>query len=368
MTLSRPPGRGPNGALRRLLAEALARGLGRRVTAAAPTRDPVTVDAPPGGPIAPTAPPRGTGRARAHPSTPAPDAEAMVRAFATIDDGFGGGHSRVALAAYLARDIAPRLGDIGAGGAARSGLWSAATRLTYRCGFMCFDEELPDLAQRYYRVALDLASAAGDAAARAVVLRTMSNQARLLGHRRRAVHLAEAAVVTGGRAVPPARSAFLLGQVAVASAAAGDRTNAVSSLSAAERQLSRATSQSAAEDAAMGGYHLAALWHQQAAVRALLGDRAGAVSALAVSLAHRPAQERRSRTITRARLAELQLAQGEVEQAVGTWHAFLDDYRHLRSARATTALRTLRSRLAPHAADRDVAGLLARAGAESRPR
>ncbi|WP_211328838.1 hypothetical protein [Thermomonospora umbrina] len=408
-------GRPPEQPVPTLVAEALSRGLGRLVTVAATGLDPgrpadahtagqegthsdvhvqdaVTAladlaefgDAQRGspaggvhGPAESTAPsrPQAAGGASVRIRTISPErvpaVEAMVRVYSDLDEAFGGGHSRRALAAYLAGGLAPRLRGSGDDQASRSRIWSAAIRLTYRCGFMCFDEELHGLAQRYYRVALDLASEAGDAAAYAIVLRTMSHQARLLGHRRHAVHLAEAAVVTGGRAMPPARSAFLLGQVAVAAAGAGDKTNAVASLSSAERQLNRATSLSATDgsaDAAMGGYHHAALAHQQAAVQALLGDRAGAITALTTSIRHRPAKERRARAVTLARLAELQLSQGELEQAVSTWHAFLNDHRHLRSGRATTALNIMRSRLAPYAANVDAAQLLTRAPADDRLR
>jgi tetratricopeptide (TPR) repeat protein len=279
----------------------------------------------------------------------------MVAVFSDLDSAFGGGHSRAALAGYLAYDIAPRL-HAGGHAAARRGFLSAATRLVYLCGFMCFDDERQDLAQNYYLLALRLAARNGDPAAYAITLRALSVQARTLGQRRPAVHLAETAAAARG--IHPAQQAFLFGQVAVAAAADGDRTGALSALTTAERRLQRA---GGAADAPMGGYHPAALAHQQAAVRALLGDRTGAITALGTSLRHRPAGERRSRAITTARLAELHLRQGHVEQAVVTWHAFLDDYPQLRSSRATRALATMRSSLRPHGRSPAVARLLRRA-------
>jgi hypothetical protein len=113
----------------------------------------------------------------------------------------------------------------------------------------------------------------------------------------------------------------------------------------------------------MGSYHTASLAHQQAAVCELLGDRRGAIDAMSASVRHRPPGERRSRAITTAWLAELQLAHGHLDEAVVTWHSFLDDYPYLRSGRATAALKRLRSMLRPHAANKSAARLLTQASA-----
>jgi len=292
-------------------------------------------------------------------------AEQMTRVFSDADTAFGGGRARAALSAYLACDIAPRLLVPGPP-ALRRRLLSAATQLTYLTAFMCFDDERHGLAQRYYRASLELAAENNDPAAYAVTLRGLSVQARLLGHHRHAVQLAETAAGIARRATEPARQAFFLGQVAVAAAADGNRHGALTAISAAERRLEQAWSPATPSPAgqgnpAMGGYHPASLAHQQATVRELLGDREGAITALAESIRHRPPHERRSRAITHARLAELHLDQGHLDQAITAWHAFLDDYPYLTSGRATTARKILRSRLQPRRADPAVRQLLARA-------
>lgn len=287
-------------------------------------------------------------------------AEQMIRVFSEMDTAFGGGRARGALATYLAFDVAPWLRTPGAP-ALRRRLLAAVTQLTYLAAFMCFDDEHHGLGQRYYRAGLELAAENNDPAAYAVVLRGLSVQARSLGHYQQASQLAETAAMTARGTTGPARQAFFLGQVAVAAAATGARHDALTALSAAERRLDRASSAgSAPAGLAMGGYHPASLAHQQAAVQALLGDRKGAISALTESIRHRPQHERRSRAITHARLAELHLGQGHLEQAVSTWHAFLDDYPHLSSGRATTAMRILRARLRPLRASPAVRQLLAR--------
>ncbi len=283
-------------------------------------------------------------------------AEAMAGMFYAGDDAFGGGHGRPALAAYLAVDLAPRLHARMSPGLRRRMLTITA-QLTYLCAFMCFDDELHGMAQRYYTRALRLATENDDPAGYAITLRGMSVQAQLLGHHRHALQLAETAATTS-RAMQPARQAFLYGQLAVAYAADHDRINALASLTAAQRRLDRASSPA---HATIGGYHPAALAHQQAAMQAILGDRKGAITALAESIRHRPPAERRSRAITLARLAELQLRQGLLEEATLTWHRFLDDYPALNSGRATTALKTLRARVRPYSRNPVARALLHRA-------
>jgi tetratricopeptide (TPR) repeat protein len=287
-------------------------------------------------------------------------AEQMMSLFTDADANFGGGRARAALAAYLAYDVAPCL-NAPASRPLHAKMLTVATQLTYLCAFMCFDDDQHALAQRYYRAALDLAVRNGDPAAYAIGLRALSVQARELGHHRPALQLAEVAASTGRRQFPPERQAFFLGQVAVAAAADGDRRGAIEALGAAERLLSKASSAGAAT--MMGSYHPASLAHQQAAVCELLGDRRGAIDAMSASVRHRPPGERRSRAITTAWLAELQLAHGHLDEAVVTWHSFLDDYPYLRSGRATAALKRLRSMLRPHAANKSAARLLTQAAA-----
>jgi len=286
-------------------------------------------------------------------------AERLARLFGTSEAALGGGQVRRAAAFYLAADLAPKLAT-GARVARRRRLLSAATEIAYLCAFMCFDDELNGLSQRYYHVALRLAAENADQAAYAITLRGMSVQASVLGHRQQARQLAEAAVVAGVRKVMPVSQAFLSGQLAVARAAEQDRAGALASLAEAERSLSQATSGGSARPL-IGAYNPASLAHQRAAVQSLLGDDQGAIAALAASITQRPRAERRSRAVTLATLGELQLNAGHLDEAIATWHGFLDDYPHLKSARVTTALGTLRRRVRPHARNAAARALLQRA-------
>ncbi|WP_410625149.1 hypothetical protein [Amycolatopsis sp. cmx-8-4] len=267
-----------------------------------------------------------------------------LRLFSATDCALGAGAARVALADYLANTISPWLRMGGITPVVHHGLQLVAAELAYLCGFMCFDDELHGPAQHYFRAALRLAGEAGDELRYAITLRAMSVQARTLGHRVQALRLAEAAMSSVSAEVPQQIRAFLLGQVAVAAASVGDRRRATSALQAAERALT--------EDgdrlSVIGAYHHGSLVYQRAATIASLGDKEGAIKALRESIRLRPSGEYRSLAITQARLAELSLDSGRIDEAVAAWSRFLDIYPTVRSGRTRSALRTLKARIRPH--------------------
>lgn len=293
-------------------------------------------------------------------------AHQMAQVFMGADSVFGGGYARAALARYLAYDIAPRL-RAPARRETRRKMLSVATELAYMCGFMCFDDEQNAIAQSYYTVALKLSIENEDPVGYAVTLRAMSVQARSLGHIREALSLAEASVASvAGSEVPNLQHASLYGPLAVAAAAHGDRDAALAALTRAEKLAADAVA-AGADELAIGRYRAASHAYQEAAVRSLLGDRPGAIRVLSESVRHRAADERRSRAITLASLAELHLDQGHLDESIAACHAFIDDYPPLRSSRARSALRHLTARLRPHAANHSARQLLVRAAAVSRP-
>lgn len=263
----------------------------------------------------------------------------LVGIFSDAEAAFGPGRIRLTAANFLAVSVAPWL-RASSSGPVRRRLFMEAARLSYLCGFMCYDDEMHGVAQRYYLTALRLWSEAGDPAGYAVGLRALSVQAHALGHRRSALRLAEAATAIRSPTILPATTAFLAGQLAVTAAATGDRHTALASITAAEQNLDRAT-----DIPVLGGYHTAALNVQRADMLDRLGDPEAATVALRVALRHRPAQEARSRAITTARLAELQFRQGRLDEAAATWQCFLEDYPRVDSGRVRAAHAALRTRL-----------------------
>ncbi|GAB3213731.1 hypothetical protein GCM10027294_47880 [Marinactinospora endophytica] len=276
----------------------------------------------------------------------------MAEAFSTLDDKFGGGHARAAMAAYITNDLTRWL-RADASPENRARLHAAAAEFLYLAGFMAWDDEAHGLAERYYLQALGLAAEAGDPLTYATVLRGMSIQASALGHHGEALHLVEAAESAAKSAAQPRMRAFLAGQRAVAQAALGDRRSAVASLGEAERDLESATSPAET----FGSYHHAAFSFQEAHLRAHLGDVDGAVKAMTVSNRCRPAQERRSRALSTALLGDYRFRAGHLEAACQTWHDFLDDYPYLSSGRADTALGRIRRSVKRHPGNAAAAAL-----------
>lgn len=268
------------------------------------------------------------------------DASAMLVMFSDNDLRFGGGHVRRALLGYLRTTIAPWLAAKSAP-TTRGRLLVVAARLCYLSAFTHFDDEMHGAAQRLYLTSLRLAAEGGDAAAYTAALRALSVQASRLDHRQEAVRLAEMAVNVAEGRTSPGVHAFLFGQLAAARAARGDRRDALTALTAAEKYLARAEHCSSG----IALYHSASFLHQKAITLARLGDRATAIQLLKASLRNRPDQEKRSRLITRAHLAEFEAGEGRLEQACLTWHHLLDDYPEITCRRADTALRTMQSRL-----------------------
>ena len=277
--------------------------------------------------------------------------------FSTADSLFGGGHIRPALTAYLSGDVANWLREPGPPDARRE-LTAATAELGYLAAFVCFDCGLHGLAQRYYLASLGLAEQSGDAALRATILRGMSVQAYALRHLRECLELAEAADA-GGRELPTGRAAALAGQLAVASAANGLHREAAVHLRRAERLLDGGGSAEEPD----GAYHRSALCHQASEVLAAAGDRRAAIDVLGSSIRQRPGGERRSRAVTVARLAHLQLDVGHLEAACASVRQLCEDVPYLHSARTADSLDALRMRLRPFARNQDARAALARISA-----
>lgn len=282
-------------------------------------------------------------------------AQELLALFSRGDAVLGAGPVYEPLRQYLAATVLPWLKhDMRP--AVRRELLMVASRLTYLCAFTHFDMNRHAAAQRLYLTSAELAGEAGDRVGRGLALRGLSVQAHALGHFTEAHRLAEQAANTALRHVPPHQQAFFHGQLAVTLAGRGDAGHA-RHLSLADRCLERSSSSG---NTPVGAFHPGSLALQRAAVAVSTGDRHAAARALDLSLRHRPADERRSRALSLAELAEVQLAMGHLEQACRTWHEFLDVHPVVDSARADDRLRLLIARTRPYSGNPAVAALLGR--------
>ncbi|MFJ4672428.1 hypothetical protein [Kitasatospora purpeofusca] len=267
----------------------------------------------------------------------------MAVLLSRTDQTLGAGAVRQAFTSYLDSTVVPWL-RLSGRPAIRNELLVEAARLTYLGGFLHFDDDLQGPAQRYYQISASLADEAGDTYGLALALRALSVQAWTLGHYRQAYRLAEAGATAGCR-VGPGTLAFLNGQLALCTAAMGERKVALERLALAELSLSRAD---IAATPLVGAYNLASLAHHRAALSRHLGDSAGALAALKEASRLRPAHEIRSRALVLARQAELELERGYLEAACARWQDFLTAGRGIRSRRLNRAAATMRACLAPY--------------------
>ncbi|WP_222871498.1 hypothetical protein [Nonomuraea sp. PA05] len=281
---------------------------------------------------------------------------AATAAFADLDDQYGGGHARAAVAAYLAREVTPLLRR--ASGRGRPDLFTAAAELSYLAAYMAMDAGANALAQRYYISTVRLADEAGDLLLRATALRSMAVQAAELGHDGEALALADAAASALGGHGPRRTLAWITGMRAEAHAAAGTRWDALNLLHRTETQLERADSPPETEW--LGNYRRESLEHQIGLTLTQLGDHATAARHFTASMAARRPVELRTRVLIGLRAAHAHLRAGDPEQAAVTALGLSDDVRLIASARVHDELRRLRAawqryRASPLVAEADTA-------------
>ncbi len=280
---------------------------------------------------------------------------AMTERVSDLDDRFGGRHARPMAAAFLVNTVSAYL-QADASPDVRRAILSAASDLSYLTGYMAVDEGLHGLAQLYYVKALELAGAAEDHLTYCTTLRGMSVQAVDLGLGAQALRLADAAAAAAPQAGPRMR-AFLAGQQAHSAAQTGDRSNALAFMAQAERAMDIAESQAKA----FGSYDPAALKQHEAQVKFAFGDVRGSVASLKESQSLRPPSYRRAKVRLGALLAERQLQIGHLEAACASWHTALDDYPLVRSGRCDERMAEMKSLLRPHLRNRAARDLYERA-------
>ncbi|WP_329086794.1 hypothetical protein [Streptosporangium sp. NBC_01469] len=276
---------------------------------------------------------------------------ATTRQFGDLDDLYGGGHGRRAVAAYLVHDVAPLLQ--GTAGKARPELFRAAAELTYLAAYMAMDAGVNGIALRYYIQAVRLADEAGDRTLRATALRSMAVQARELGHNQEALALADAAASALGGRGPQRTMAWVTGMQAEAHAGIADRWDALALLRRTEAQLERADS--LPESEWTGNYRRESLEHQTGLSLTALGDHAGAATHYAASMDTRRPVERRTRAMIGLRCARAHLSSGDIERAAATVVDLRQDLEGIASARVHGELQRIRQEWQPYRTGRHVA-------------
>ncbi|MCS0605601.1 hypothetical protein NX794_31020 [Streptomyces sp. LP11] len=266
----------------------------------------------------------------------------MIASFTKLADWHGGRLVRPLVVAYLRDSAVPVLVKPRPATGQDREVFTAAAQFVHILAGMSDDSGYHGLAQLYYLSALELARAAGNARQFAIGLRAMSTHALRLRLPRQALDLADMAVaVLGGRG-DGAAQAFLLSQRAHARACAGRFREARADLVAAERHQDRASSSAGP----FFGYPRAALNYQRYQTLGAMQESKEAISALQASAHDRAQTDRRRIALTLARLAEVHLAVGQLDEGLRYAHSFLRAYPHMHSAHVDTARRRLSHALA----------------------
>ncbi|MFE7268996.1 hypothetical protein [Streptomyces sp. NPDC057623] len=289
------------------------------------------------------------------PTLPAHAIRQLARLYVFHIEAFGGGHASSGLAAHLAGSVPQWLRW---GGSDRRVLFRGAAQLTHLLALSVADMGAEGQAQGYHLAAARLAVEVEDRAMYALSVRALSTQALRTGRVELAERLARSAFAAAPPDASPALHAYLEAQLAVTHARTRRRETALTALAAAEQSIGRA------EDADGKGpfdrYPLADFSYQQAMALSALGERRPALRALHTSLRHRGPTRPRSRALTRARIAEVYLAQGDLETAGAHWYTVVEEAARLDSQQVQSRLAHMRRELHPYRRSRIVSALLAR--------
>lgn len=270
-----------------------------------------------------------------------------AKAFAGLDNRFGGAHARRAAVQYLHDAVAPMLHEASDSPAGRA-VFSATAEFVLAVAWMAYDGHDHGIARRYFRQALHLTDRAHDRLLGASVLSAMSHQATYLGEYSQGRDLARAALAgAGARASATIRAQFLMME-ARAMAAAGEAAACTRAMAAAETAFTRSRPD---DDPEWIGYFDACEFTDELAhCHRDLGHadhaRFYAEECLALSAGDDYA---RSRTFSHLVHAAAVLDQKELDEAAHTAVAALPLVEQTTSARAIGYLNDLATRFSPHA-------------------
>ncbi|MFD9358640.1 transcriptional regulator [Streptomyces sp. NPDC060031] len=252
----------------------------------------------------------------------------------------GGVATRARIVRFLGAETAPILRGSYSDGLGRQ-LHRATGSLVAVAGICAYDSDAHGLAQRYFHQALRLAKASGDRGLGAYVIALIVNQCLHLREYRQAVAFAEAALRSAGRHTTAALAADLYAMQAKAYAQLGDTTAALACIHKAEAAAERIRRAAEPDET---GYVQPGLVNVQVAEALLsLGDLHAAHEQAAAAVGT-PAHDR-GRVHRLAMLCEIQLRQGEADQAVAAAAEMAERAKGMESLRLRDRLRAVREQL-----------------------
>ncbi|MYW65128.1 transcriptional regulator [Streptomyces sp. SID8379] len=252
----------------------------------------------------------------------------------------GGIATRIRIVGFLNSEAAPLLRGSYTDETGRH-LHRATGGLVAIAGICAYDSDAHGLAQRYFHQALRLAKASGDRGLGAYVIALLVNQSLHMREYRQAVAFAEAALRAAGRHITPALASDLYAMQAKSYAHLGDGTSALECIRRAESAADRIRRGHEPDET---GYVQPGFVNVQVAEALLsLGDYAGAKEH-ATEAVHTPAHDR-GRVHRLAVLSQIQLRQGNTDQAVETAVQMAEAARGMESQRLRDRLRAVREHL-----------------------
>lgn len=266
--------------------------------------------------------------------------------FTRLDFQFGGGHGQKALRHYFRHEALPLLSASYSEKVGRA-LFTATAEIAEILGWAAYDIGNHHLGYRYLLSALRLAQVPDDRMLGAAILANMSHQANYLGHYSRATDLARAAIEGGRGQSTPRAMALFAAHEARAQASVGDPGGAGRAMNEAERHFEKADT---ADDPK---------WLAYVDEAEIIGEfshcfrdlKRPAESLRFAEKAVAQTDPRYARTLGFCRivLAESQLLNGDLEDAITTARLAVDEGGSLQSARFSRYVTDFQRKLSQYA-------------------
>jgi transcriptional regulator with XRE-family HTH domain len=269
----------------------------------------------------------------------------VTSAYRRLDNEYGGGHGRDAVARYLDREVAPLLREGRYAPPTGKALLSSTAELVQLAGWQAYDVAEHAIAQRYFVQALNLAGAAEDESLGAEIMAAMSHQATYLVDTDTGIDLARAAGRAAKRAGVQALVAEAFVLEAHAHARTGDGRGCATALHAAETALDRADR--SADPQWITYFGEAYLSAKFAHCFRALGN-AKQAERFAVRSLRMDQRYVRGRAFNLALLASVYVQQNEPDRAAGIGVEAVRLTARMKSARAVRYIRDLQRELGPH--------------------